>query len=118
MFPGHAFRQLGFHEVIRLFYVVGPFLTTELVDFFNQHPFVTSGVWCRTKSRGARYFLELIVVYFERNGQRPVQGSNAKHLTRDGETQVVSPLDVFCNSRKRPAEVSQRFDIHDYTILD
>ena len=83
MFLRDALRQLGFHEVVRLFYVVRPFLTTELVHFFNQHPLVTRGVWRRTESGRTRYLVELVVLYLERNGERPVEGRDAKHLTRD-----------------------------------
>src|SRR6185503_10547196 len=112
MFAGDFLRQLCFDQVIRLLHVVRPFLAAELVDVFNEHPFVTRDVRRWMDSRRVREFIKLVILHFERDGQWSIQGSNAKHLTRNGETQVVSPLDVFRDRRKLTAEVAQALNIH------
>ena len=112
MLLSYFLGQLCFHQVIRLPDVVLPLLPAETADVLDKHPLVTSDIRRRTHSGRVREFLEFVVLYLEGDTQRSIQRGNTKHLSCDGETQVVSPLNVFSNSRKTPAEIAQRLDIH------
>src|SRR5689334_13999014 len=112
MLPSDFLRQPGFHEFVGLLDVVLPLLAAEPVDFLDQHPLVTGNVRRGTHSRRVCYFVKLLVPHLERHRQWTIQTGHTKHLSGDGETQVVAPFDIFSNRRQRPAQFTQGLYIH------
>src|ERR1043165_5865065 len=93
-------RQPGAHQLVGLLHVMVPLFAIEFVDVFDEHPLVTRDVRRGTYARRTREFIKLFITHLERYRQWSIQRSDAKHLARDGETEVVSPFHVFGDGGK------------------